>query len=59
MSQLDSVLAQLTALHPKKIDLGLSRIERVLEKLGNPQLKLPPTIHIAGTNGKGLSLIHI
>ena len=53
MSQLDSVLAQLTALHPKKIDLGLSRIERVLEKLGNPQLKLPPTIHIAGTNGKG------
>lgn len=40
-------------LHPKKIDLGLGRIERVLKKLGNPQNSLPPTIHVAGTNGKG------
>jgi len=46
-------LAQLTALHPKKIDLGLGRIERVLDLLGNPQLRLPPAVHIAGTNGKG------
>ena len=51
--ELDIVLAQLTALHPKKIDLGLSRIQRVLAALGNPHLKLPPAIHVAGTNGKG------
>ena len=53
LSKLDTVLAQLTALHPKKIDLGLGRIERVLKALGNPHLKLPPAVHIAGTNGKG------
>ena len=53
LSKLDTVLAQLTALHPKKIDLGLGRIERVLKALGDPHLKLPPAIHIAGTNGKG------
>ena len=53
LSKLDTVLAQLTALHPKKIDLGLGRIERVLSALGNPHLKLPPAVHIAGTNGKG------
>ncbi len=49
----EQALATLQALHPKKIDLGLERIERVLKALGNPQDKLPPTIHIAGTNGKG------
>nr|PZN81881.1 MAG: bifunctional folylpolyglutamate synthase/dihydrofolate synthase [Pseudomonadota bacterium] len=40
-------------LHPQLIDLSLGRIERLLAKLGNPQDKLPPVIHIAGTNGKG------
>jgi dihydrofolate synthase/folylpolyglutamate synthase len=40
-------------LHPKKIDLGLGRVERVLKALGNPHLNLPPAVHIAGTNGKG------
>jgi len=48
-----SALDELTRLHPKKIDLGLERIERVLKKLGNPHLFLPPVVHIAGTNGKG------
>ncbi len=52
-AKLDTALAALSALHPKKIDLGLERIERVLKTLGNPHLKLPPTVHIAGTNGKG------
>lgn len=50
---LEAALAALTALHPKKIDLGLERIERVLNALDNPHHKLPPTVHIAGTNGKG------
>jgi len=41
------------ALHPKLIDLTLDRVWRLLERLDNPELKLPPVIHIAGTNGKG------
>src|SRR5215472_17029262 len=49
----DTVLKRLLALHPKKIDLALDRILRLLASLGNPQLKLPPVIHVAGTNGKG------
>src|SRR5438046_9308906 len=44
------------ALHPKKIDLSLGRIERLLVALGNPQDRLPPAVHIAGTNGKGSTL---
>jgi dihydrofolate synthase / folylpolyglutamate synthase len=49
----DAILERLTALHPKKIDLSLDRIEILLEKLGRPQDRLPPVIHVAGTNGKG------
>lgn len=49
----DEILARLTALHPKVIDLSLGRIERLLAKFGNPQRRLPPVIHVAGTNGKG------
>ena len=61
MSQnLDKLLAQLVNLHPKYIDLSLDRLLKLLKKLGNPHLKIPPVIHIAGTNGKGsvLSYIH-
>lgn len=47
------LLAELKLLHPKLIDLSLGRIERLLAKLGNPHKKLPPVIHVAGTNGKG------
>jgi dihydrofolate synthase / folylpolyglutamate synthase len=49
----DIVLARLTRLHPKLIDLSLGRIEGLLAALGNPQDRLPPVIHVAGTNGKG------
>jgi dihydrofolate synthase/folylpolyglutamate synthase len=49
----DAILKRLLALHPKKIDLALDRILRLLDDLGNPQLRLPPVIHVAGTNGKG------
>ncbi len=49
----DEILARLTALHPKVIDLSLGRIERLLAKLGHPERRLPPVIHVAGTNGKG------
>src|SRR3954471_19469961 len=53
MSSVDSIVARLTALHPKRIDLSLGRIERLLAALGHPENKLPPVIHVAGTNGKG------
>jgi dihydrofolate synthase/folylpolyglutamate synthase len=49
----DAILERLTALHPKLIDLSLGRIERLLAALGNPERRLPPVIHVAGTNGKG------
>ncbi|MBB3994286.1 dihydrofolate synthase/folylpolyglutamate synthase [Sulfitobacter undariae] len=49
----DVILERMMALHPKIIDLTLGRMFRLLEALGNPQDKLPPVIHIAGTNGKG------
>jgi dihydrofolate synthase/folylpolyglutamate synthase len=53
MSQVDSIIERLMALHPKRIDLSLERIERLLAALDHPERKLPPVIHVAGTNGKG------
>lgn len=50
---LDDALARLARLHPKKIDLSLGRLQRLLTTLGNPQDQLPPIVHVAGTNGKG------
>lgn len=47
------ILARLLGLHPKAIDLSLGRVERLLGKLGNPERRLAPTLHVAGTNGKG------
>lgn len=49
----DREIERLMALHPKGFDLSLDRVSRLLDRLGNPQDKLPPVIHIAGTNGKG------
>ena len=49
----DVILQRMMALHPKIIDLTLDRVWRLLEKGGNPQDRLPPVIHVAGTNGKG------
>lgn len=49
----DVILARMMALHPKVIDLTLDRVWRLLDAVGNPQDRLPPVIHIAGTNGKG------
>ncbi|WP_417449925.1 bifunctional folylpolyglutamate synthase/dihydrofolate synthase [Kordiimonas sp.] len=49
----DKLLARLKSLHPVEIDLSLDRLYRLLEKLDNPHKKLPPVIHVAGTNGKG------
>lgn len=49
----DVILERLMSLHPKVIDLVLDRVWRLLDALDHPERKLPPVIHIAGTNGKG------
>lgn len=59
IKKIDRLLNQLVNLHPKYIDLSLDRLLALLEKLNNPHLKLPPTIHIAGTNGKGSTLSYL
>jgi dihydrofolate synthase/folylpolyglutamate synthase len=56
MDSSDALIARFLALHPKTIDLSLGRIERLLEQLGSPQRRLPPVVHVAGTNGKGSTI---
>src|SRR5688572_12327437 len=53
MSDYDAIIARLLTLHPKRIDLSLDRIWRILGALGHPERRVPPAIHVAGTNGKG------
>ncbi|MEI6986157.1 MAG: folylpolyglutamate synthase/dihydrofolate synthase family protein [Rhodospirillaceae bacterium] len=52
----DPVLERLQRLHPKAIDLSLDRVRRLLAALGDPQERLPPVVHVAGTNGKGSTI---
>jgi dihydrofolate synthase / folylpolyglutamate synthase len=56
---LDDILARLTMLHPKRIDLTLDRMWRILDRLDHPERKLPPVIHVAGTNGKGSTVAYL
>jgi len=60
VNQSDEILQRLLTLHPQKlIDLKLDRVERLLAALGRPQDRLPPVIHVAGTNGKGSTIAHL
>ena len=56
VSQNEAILKRFLALHPKIIDLSLTRVETLLERLGNPHEHLPPVFHVAGTNGKGSTI---
>jgi dihydrofolate synthase/folylpolyglutamate synthase len=56
---LGELIARLSALHPERIELGLERMQRLLERLGHPEHKLPPVIHVAGTNGKGSTIAYL
>jgi dihydrofolate synthase/folylpolyglutamate synthase len=58
-SRPDAILDRLAALHPRSIDLSLDRIRRLLAALDHPERRLPPTIHVAGTNGKGSTLAYL
>lgn len=55
----DAALARLQGLHPKSIDLSLGRVQRLCAALGYPERRLPPVIHVAGTNGKGSTVAFI
>ena len=59
MTASDIVLERVMRLHPKIIDLELSRVERLLRLVGNPEQRLPPVVHVAGTNGKGSVIAYL
>src|SRR5690606_35865254 len=50
---MDPISERLRARHPQRIDLSLDRMRALCAALGNPQDRLPPVVHVAGTNGKG------
>ena len=52
-------LDRLEALGPGTDILGLERIVRLLARIGNPHLELPPVLHVAGTNGKGSTCAYL
>ena len=56
MDSLNALLTRLFTLHRKTIELSLGRIERLLAALGSPEARLPPIVHVAGTNGKGSTI---
>ena len=56
---LGELIVRLSGLHPKRIDLDLARMQRLLERLDHPERKLPPVIHVAGTNGKGSTIAYL
>ncbi len=53
MADPQPILERLLGLYPKLIDLDLERAQKLLGELGAPHLKMPPVVHVAGTNGKG------
>ncbi|MBD3837222.1 folylpolyglutamate synthase/dihydrofolate synthase family protein [Brevundimonas sp.] len=50
---MDPISERLRARHPQRIDLSLDRMRALCAALGDPQDRLPPVVHVAGTNGKG------
>src|SRR5581483_10756450 len=57
--RLGDLIARLSTMHPARIDLGLERMQRLLTRLDHPERRLPPVIHVAGTNGKGSTVAYL
>ncbi|MVT65326.1 bifunctional folylpolyglutamate synthase/dihydrofolate synthase [Bradyrhizobium pachyrhizi] len=55
----EALIARISALHPKRIDLSLDRMRGLMERLDHLERKLPPVIHVAGTNGKGSTIAYL
>ncbi len=53
MDRSTAILERFRTLYPREIDLSLDRMTRLMAKLGHPERRMPPVIHVAGTNGKG------
>ncbi|MDK9695746.1 MAG: bifunctional folylpolyglutamate synthase/dihydrofolate synthase [Siculibacillus sp.] len=58
-SPLAALVARMAVTIPAGWEFGLERMRRVLGRLGDPHLSIPPPIHIAGTNGKGSVTAHL
>src|ERR1041385_5601190 len=56
MAPIDSIVARLTLLQPKRLEFALERAQLPLAVLDHPEKKMPPVIHVAGTNGKGSTI---
>lgn len=56
---LGELIARLSTLHANRIDLGLDRMQLLLQRLDHPERRLPPVIHVAGTNGKGSTIAYL
>lgn len=56
---MDLISERLRARHPQRIDLSLERMRALCVALGDPQDRLPPVVHVAGTNGKGSTVAMI
>ncbi|CAN5503511.1 folylpolyglutamate synthase/dihydrofolate synthase family protein [soil metagenome] len=56
---LGDLIARISALHPRQIDLDLARMQRLLAQLDHPEGRLPDVIHVAGTNGKGSTIAYL
>ncbi|MBR0932279.1 bifunctional folylpolyglutamate synthase/dihydrofolate synthase [Bradyrhizobium jicamae] len=56
---LGDLIARVSALHPKRIDLSLDRMLALMARLDHPERRLPPVIHVAGTNGKGSTIAYM
>ncbi len=56
---MDPISERLRARHPQRIDLSLERMRVLCAGLGDPQNRLPPVVHVAGTNGKGSTVAFI
>jgi dihydrofolate synthase/folylpolyglutamate synthase len=56
---LEELRKRLSVLHPRRIDLSLERMQRLLQRLDHPERRLPGTIHVAGTNGKGSTIAYL
>jgi dihydrofolate synthase/folylpolyglutamate synthase len=59
VNAVEAALERVALRRPALIDLGLSRVMRTLERLGEPHRKLPPVLHVAGTNGKGSTVAYL
>lgn len=56
---MDPISERLRVRHPQRIDLSLERMRVLCAGLGDPQNRLPPVVHVAGTNGKGSTVAFI